>query len=247
MRKPLLIAILTLLSIPSLVEAQTTPPPGGEKKWGVIASFTPMWKGNLSLQQGLFWSDPDDDTTPPFEGSEFTIGFVRGSARGGDWGVSYVRKPLKDITQTSTFGPETFCPAPNNCQTYSSVETLTTHNVLVDGVEVHFFIPFARLASERVQLGINVGGGVGFSSGTFTETFTDTVVFTNPPSTQVDVFTDEGDVSNEIIGAILPLAKAEFQASFRVAQGLKVNVNAGMNVPSAFAFRIGVVYLFGAK
>ena len=165
MRKPFLIATLVLLSVPALVEAQTTPP-AAEKNWGVIASFTPYWKANQGLQQGLFWSDPEDDTTPLFEGNEFTIGFVRGSARGGDWGVSYVRRALKDLTKTTTFGPDTFCPAPNSCQTYTSNSVLTTHSIVVDGVEVHFFIPFARLANERVQLGINVGGGLGFPSGT---------------------------------------------------------------------------------
>ena len=245
MRKPLLIAILTFLSIPSLVEAQTTPPPAAQKNWGVIGSFTPMWKANQGLQQGLYWSDPEDDTTPLFEGNEFTIGFARGSERGGDWGVSYVRKALKDFTQTTTYGPDTFCPAPNNCQTYTSTTTISTHNIIVDGVEVHFFIPFARLANERVQLGVNVGGGLGFSSGTLTQTTTDTFVFTLPPSTQTETYTDEGDAAGEVIGPIVPLIKAEFQASFRVARGLKINANVGMNAPSAFAFRIGAVYFFG--
>jgi hypothetical protein len=247
MRKPLLIAMLAFLSIPSLVEAQTTPAPAEQKRWGVIGSFTPLWKANQALQQGLFWSDPEDDSTPLFEGNEFTIGFARGSQRGGDWGVSYVRKALKDFTQTSTYGPDTFCPTPTNCQTYSSTSTLSTHDVIVDGVEVHFFIPFARLAKERVQLGINVGGGVGFSKGTFTETITDTFTSTQPPSTQSETYTNDGDVAGEIVGQIVPLVKAEFQASFVVARGLKLNANVGMNAPSAFSFRIGVLYLFGAK
>ena len=246
MRKSLIIAMLTFLSMPSLVEAQT-PPPGEQKRWGVIGSFTPMWKANQALQQGLFWSDPDDDTIPLFEGNEFTIGFARGSERGGDWGVSYVRKALKDFSHTTTYGPESFCPTPTNCNTYSSTTTLSTHNVIVDGVEVHFFIPFARLANERVQLGINVGGGMGFSKGTFTDMTTDTFTSTQPPSTQVDHYNFEGDVAGEIVGEFLPLAKAEFQASFVVARGLKINANVGMNVPSAFSFRIGVLYLFGKK
>jgi opacity protein-like surface antigen len=247
MRKPLLIAMLAFLSIPSLAAAQTTAPPAEQKRWGVIATFTPMWKANQALQQGLFWSDPEDDSTPLFEGNEFTIGFARGSERGGDWGVSYVRKALKDFTQTTTYGPDSFCPAPNNCQTYTSTSVRSTHDVIVEGVEVHFFIPFARLANERVQLGINVGGGMGFSKGTFTETQTDTLTSTLPPSTQIDTYTSEGDVAGEIVGQIVPLVKAEFQASFRVARGLKINANIGMNAPSAFAFRIGVLYLFGAK
>jgi hypothetical protein len=124
-----------------------------------------MWKGHQTLQERLFWTDED---SPILEGTEFTIGFVRGTTRGGDWGVNYVRKPIKDYTSTFTDGPNTFCYGVNGappCQTDTYTSTTSTSNVLVEGIEVHFFVPLYRFAN-RVQLGVGVGGGVGFSSGT---------------------------------------------------------------------------------
>jgi len=37
---------------------------------------------------------------PNHEGSELSIGFVRGTTRGDELGVSYVRKPIKDRNET---------------------------------------------------------------------------------------------------------------------------------------------------
>jgi hypothetical protein len=241
---------LLALALPSQTAAQTSAPPDDQKRWGIAASFSPMWKGNLTLQQKLFWTDPEEEDPQVLEGSEFTIGFVRGTTRGGDWGVNYVRKPIKDYNSAISEGPITDCSGtPQQCYTYSFNASTSTHNVLVDGVEVHFFLPFVRFAN-RVQMGLGVGGGVGFSSGTYTSSYSYTTTLTQAGQPTItdsfsDTFTEEA--ADEIIGAIVPLAKVEFQTAILVARGLKVNVAVGMNLPSAVSFRIGMVYLFGAR
>ena len=48
------------------------------------------------------------------------------------------------------------------CQDLES--ELTRRDVLLNGLEVHKFIPFVTF-SQRVQVGLNVGGGFGFMSG----------------------------------------------------------------------------------
>jgi hypothetical protein len=222
--------------VPS-AEAQGT----DQSRWGVQVSFVPSWKGNDSLSESLQWA-PEGVR---HEGSEFLVGFVKGTTRGGDWGVSYVRKPIKDSVTTES-QTDSFCPTPTNCVTQVDEFTQEMHDVVVDGVEAHFFLPFARFA-DRVQLGVNIGGGVGFSSGTVTSTYTLKTTTTNPPATTTQVFEDEQEAAGEVIGKYVALVKAEFQAAFVVAPGLKIRAAVGLNAPSVAAFRIGVSYLFGAR
>ena len=44
-----------------------------------------------------------------------------------------------------------------------------------------------------------------------------------------------------------PLGKVEGQAAFILAPSVKVKVGGGFNMPSAVCFRVGVVFLIGAK
>jgi hypothetical protein len=230
------VVLALIVGVPS-AHAQTA----DVSRWGLQVSFVPTWKANDGLSEGLQWA-PEGVT---HEGSEFLVGFIKGTTRGREWGVSYVRKPIKDsvTTQTQT---DSFCPSPTNCVTLVDEFTQESRNVVVDGVEAHFFIPFATFA-DRVQIGANLGGGVGFSSGTVTSTSTFTTTSTNPPGTTVEVFTDEESAAGEVIGKTVVLIKAEFQAAFVVAPGLKIRAAVGLNAPSAAAFRIGVSYLFGNR
>jgi hypothetical protein len=229
--------VIAIFGVAPRAEAQAA----DQSRWGVHVSFVPTWKGNDSLSESLQWA-PEGLR---HEGSEFLIGFVKGTTRGGDWGVSYVRKPIKDSTTTST-QTDSFCPTPTNCVTQVDEFTQAIHDVVVDGVEAHFFLPFAKFA-DRVQLGVNLGGGVGFSSGTVTSTETVRRTNTNPPATTTEVFTDEQEAAGDVIGETVALIKAEFQAAFVVAPGLKLRVAVGLNAPSVAAFRVGVSYLFGAR
>ena len=57
-----------------------------EDRWGVHASFTPQWRAPDQFRY-LVGADEVGDWT----GSDYTIGFVRGRATGGEWGLSLVR------------------------------------------------------------------------------------------------------------------------------------------------------------
>jgi hypothetical protein len=215
-----------------------------ESRWGVNVSFTPSWKANDGLGSSLQWA-PEGLI---HEGTELTLGVAKGRTLGGDWGVSYVRKPIKDQTIVET-NTASFCPNPTTCQTLTDEFRQDLKDVVVDGVEAHFFIPFATI-SNRLQLGVNVGGGVGFSSGTVTQTFTTTTTTTTsgqPPVVKTEVSSSDEDAAGDVIGSTVALVKAEFQAAVILAPGLKLKVAAGLNAPSTFAARFGFTYLFGAR
>jgi len=95
------LALLTsVLLTPSPASAQTKPPkPPNPSHWGVNVSFTPSWQMAPFIKKIL---DEDGTGQINIKGSELTIGFVRGSRNGGDWGVAFVRKPLKDGLAVST-------------------------------------------------------------------------------------------------------------------------------------------------
>lgn len=233
--------MVLVLALPAVANAQLS----SQKRWGVAASFTPTWTADRDFQERLLWG-PED--YPNHEGSELSIGFVRGTTRGGELGVSYVRKPIEDRSATSTIN-ETQCSGPNNafCNILVLNQTIDSRDVLVDGVEVHFFIP-VYTAANRVQLGANVGGGVGFSAGTIRQhgSFTSTDTQPGlPPAVFTDTFDEEGNAAGEIIQSIVPMIKAEFQAAILLGPSMKLKVSVGLNSPSVAAFRLGAVYFFG--
>jgi len=217
------IACICLLSLmlPVVAAAQGT-------RWGIQASFTPTWTGNETFTKWLI------DGVPDVEGSEWTFGFVRGTMNGGDWGLSYVRKPFKD---GSTFVEnEDECGSGFGCTTFN--ETNTTRGVYLRGVEVDFFIPV--YSKNRFQIGINAGGGVGFVEGDV-----DVVTIQQDPGQPPQTYTST-EKASDVFFAATPLVKAEALVAITLAPGLKVKVGGGLNSPG-YAFRIGAMYLFGAK
>ena len=77
---------VAMVSVPAVGFAQ-----GNELRWGVGFSFTPQWTANESITKWWIGDVPND-----VKGSEFSVGVVRGRPNGGEWGVSYVHKPIKD-------------------------------------------------------------------------------------------------------------------------------------------------------
>jgi len=234
---------LLLLTFPSASSAQLS----NTKRWGVTASIGAPWTANSTLQQRLVWGPAD---YPNHEGRELSVGFVRGTTRGGELAVSFVRKPFNGEPrrfQTSESG----CADPpfqTFCSTYTEDRTIELFDVLVDGVEVTFFIP-VYTAVNRVQFGVNVGGGIGFPSGTAREVGSFTSTFTQPgfpPEVLTEMVDEEYEAAGEIIQSVVPLIKTEFQASILLGPSVKLKVSAGLNAPSAAAIRIGAVYFFGA-
>ena len=206
--------------------------------WGASVSFTPQWKAHDKLQE-LLWAEGDGT----IEGSEFTVGIVRGSTRGGEWGVSFVRKPVKDgttITSISEDGDDQFF--------VRSTQRMVFQDTYLQGVEFHAFLPFVTI-KNRLQLGITLGGGIAKTRGSVEASFEMFSQFRLPNG---EIVTNTDSTSNtfpaaEIVYEYQPLGKVEAQAAFILAPSVKIKVGGGFNMPSAAAFRIGAVFLFGAR
>jgi len=230
------VAILVfLVTVPMRLFAQGT----NDRHWGIAASVTPKWQSQSSLTKII---DGGDGT---FQGSDLTVGFVRGSARGGDWGVSFVQKPFKDgLISTVTENDCQTIPGPtaiNYCSLLTEKKAL--HDVALRGVEYHVFKPFATI--KRVQLGVNIGAGVATWRGSIEETQDFRVEQTGRPVMNMhQVNTEE---AKEEFFHVMPLLKLEAQAAVMAARGFKVKISGGLNFPSTSSFRIGAVMLVGAK
>lgn len=179
----------------------------------------------------------------PLEGSEFTVGAGRGSTRGGDWTVSYVRKPIDDTTlvevEQNCFG--------GGCTT--TTQTRSLRDVWLKGVEFNWSRPFVTI-KDRVQIGIDAGGGIASAKGNIQETVAFEDVFTNPVTKQVirNVFSDIHTIpASDVLYAWVPLIKFEVQGAVIVHPSFKIKASGGLNMPSTSSVRIALVYLIGAR
>jgi hypothetical protein len=218
--------------LPAPAAAQAAPVPA-RSHWGVTASFSPSAEAHEGYRELLY----DFEGAGSVKSSEFTIGLVRGSTRGGDWGVSFVRKPLKDGSQATDV--DTDCFEPTNCGTFTYTKTM--RNVVLTGVEFHWAPTFVTLAN-RVQIGINIAGGIASASGDIEEVFINE--FTDPN------FPDSTDTivspAKEILIKPQPLGKVEVQGSVIATPAFKIRVAGGFNAPG-YGVRFAAVYLIGAK
>ena len=133
---------------------------GAQSHWGVSFSATPKWDLAGQLKDLL----QDEDSIVDIKGSELTVGVVRGSTRGGDWGVSFVHKPFEDGSGSVELGEDCF---QTTCLT--TTETNVFQDVKLTGVEFHWFARFVNI-KDRVQLGLNIAGGVASVSGSVIKT-----------------------------------------------------------------------------
>jgi hypothetical protein len=156
-----LAAAAIAMTVPAVSFAQPKVKPPKNPRWAVSFSVTPSWKIAPFVENAI----ADDNETINFQGSELTIGFGRGSRRGGDWGVNFVRKPFKDGLITESFDTSCFSPNPGQNLCNNSHETNTARGLMLTGFEVHWFIAVARI-KDRVQLGVNLGGGIANVKGT---------------------------------------------------------------------------------
>jgi hypothetical protein len=227
---------------PALAQGDTS------KHFGVGVSFSPYWKSreDLMVTVGL-------ENTGTIEGTEFTIGMVRGSMRGGEWGVSFVRKPFKDSTVVSQDEYSDSGQCGTGCSyssTGTTTRTTTFTDVYLQGIEVHWAPSFVTI-SNRFQIGMHIAGGIAVPKGTIDKTVDSVTTSTNTFNGQTTTFTDthshfESLPANEVMYGKVPLFKVEAQGAVILAPGLKVKVSGGLNNPG-MGIRIGAVYLFGAN
>jgi hypothetical protein len=243
------------------VQAQTppqqtpTPAPSSDSSnskvshWGVLFSATPSWYVPNSIINKLA-----EGGGATIVGTQFTIGIVRGRAMSGDWGVTFVHEPVKD--GSNGFGSDTSCgppggfsngPLPGGC--FNTSGAAKTQGVKMNGVQVHKFIPFGVI-KRRVQLGIELAGGIGKLSGTLQKTSSDTTnIQTNPKTRQTTAVltttvTTE-DITAELPGKV-PLGRLAFVAAAIIHPAIKVRWEAGMLMPGQSFTTLVVTFLFGA-
>lgn len=186
--------------------------------WGVTIGFSPRWETPAMLRTPLerVWDGAGID----FSGSEFRVGFVRGSELDGDAGVSFVRRPFHDGSGFVT----------NDGVAYGA------RGVLLTGVEAHKFTPFGTIR-DRVQIGLDYGAGVGVLDGA--------VDATTNAGAVLDVLVRDALAPWGM--GIVPIGRVEVAAAVIAAPGLKVRVKGGINFPGAQTFSVSINYLFGAR
>jgi hypothetical protein len=232
--RALLLAFILLL--PASVFAQD------DSHWGVAVRVTPTWKVPSNLKV-LF----DADTAMDIKSQDFSIGIARGRTLGGDWNVSYVRKNFKDGSFADNTSVDCF---QGGCFTSGSIRTL--RGVTLDGIEAVKFISFATI-KDRVQIGLNAGGGIGSLKGSLDVRAFD-IVFScvgNQCTNRQTERTFTVDVQDEDNGLyalqMYPLGKVEIAVGVILAPGLKVRVGGGLDFPGQNVFHVTGVYLIGAR
>lgn len=228
-------------------DAQTAPAatssPSTLSHWGVVFSATPGWYVPTAITN-------QSGGGATIAGTQFAIGFVHGRSTSGDWGVTFVHEPVKD--GSNGYSTDTSCgfangPIAGGC--FNTGGAAVTQGVAMNGVQIHKFIPFG-LIKGRVQLGIELAGGVGKLSGTLQKTSSDIKgVQTNTKTGQqsallVTTVTTE-DVTAELPGTV-PLGHLTFVAAAILTPAIKVRWETGMLMPGSTFSTVVATFLFGA-
>lgn len=232
------LALALLLALPAAAQAQSKDEPSS---WGVGVSFAPLWRAHEQFQK-IFIIEESDQL---LEGSEFSIGLARGRKLGGYWTVGFVSKPFKNVTVSQT---EEFSET-NQFGTFFNRFTTTTtfRDVRFKGIEAVKYFALATI-KQRAQIGLTVGGGIGFPEGTV-ETVEVSFNRNTPNQGPVNESTEQYEETlpaNEYFFKYQPLFKIEIQGAAILMPGLKATVAWGINNPGK-GVRVGAVYLFGAK
>lgn len=243
-----LYSILAVCLTASPVLAQSQPPSPAPAQstsedpshWGVKVSFIKSWTMADQVKSLLGGDDEGSELT--FDGDEFQIGFVRGSRLGGDWGVSFVRKPFKDGSGETSTSMDCFNQAQTICR--PRTEVIATRDVILTGVEVHWFGRLVNI-KQRVQIGLNVAGGITQTSGqvvTTTDSFEPTGFNQNGPTGFRPVQTVETSDATEELFPYFPQFKLEAVGSIILSPRFKVQVAHGLNFPAISPRIMGVVF-----
>ena len=216
---PLRLALIAVCAVvligPSPAAAQID-----DTSWGVTAGVSPRWSIPGDLLADLFEANQLD-----VNGPEFRVGVIRGTTLGGEWGISLIHKRLSKESTIEIEGTD-------------SLVTVIADDAEMLGVEVHRFFPFVT-AGNRVQVGVNLGGGIAQLRGFVTGAYVSTTGanFTLPFSEAFEVTGREIDY--------LPLGRAELGAAALVGERLKIRVSGGFNMPGFQVVSISFSYLLG--
>lgn len=239
-------------------------------RWGVAGAFVPKWDTSGALKD--FTTLIINEESLGLSGSEFRIGVTRGRHLSGDWGVSFVRRSIDDgaplVVENGSGCNGASGPGGSivlNC--FDDVSELTADGQWIRGVEVNKFIAFATIR-QRVQIGLNIAGGVGAGQGSFRAQLSRrSFRCTFPPGVQ-PMFTNNdpctgGVRSNEtttVTGTatepftrvlayeknLIPLGKIEAAVAVIVTPRVKVRLSGGLNFPGTSTIGVTGLFFFGS-
>jgi hypothetical protein len=234
--------LLTLVFALFAADNQAVHAQSRESHWGVSGSLVPHWVFPDPLANA--W-----DLETNIVGSEFRIGIVHGSDRGGDVGVSFVKKHVADESFVNL--RETACvQVPGSGPECARGTYHITHDAGFTGVEAHVFLPFGTIA-QRVQIGGTFAGGVARIDGTV-DRFVEHLVINGTNVTRVTDALGPGtfketmqDIPQE--WSVTPIGRAELSVAVLVRPGLKIRASGGINFPGFHVIGFYAHYLFGAR
>jgi hypothetical protein len=212
-----------------------------ESHWGVSASLVPSWSFPRALAE--VWNMETD-----MRGSELRVGIVRGSDRGGDVGVSFVKKRVAD--DSTVFLREAACiEAPDGKTACARGPYHITQDAGMTGVEAHIFMPFATIR-QRVQIGATFAGGIARIDGS-AERFLEHLVVNDGTIAVVTDAMGTGTFKATLQDIpqdwkVVPIGRAELAVAFLVRPGLKLRATGGVNFPGYHTIGFHAHYLFGA-
>ena len=210
-----LVAVVGLLGLPMSAAAQID-----DTSWGITGGFSPQWSVPGGVLADLF-----DASDLDVKGPEFRLGVIRGTTLGGEWGLSLIHKRLSRESTIAIEGSD-------------SLVNVVADDAEMLGVEVHRFFPFGTIGN-RVQLGVNLGGGIAQLRGFVTGAYVSATQanFTLPFSEAFEVTDREIDY--------LPIGRAEIAAAVLAGERLKVRFSGGFNMPGFQVFSVSFSYLLG--
>jgi hypothetical protein len=214
LRSGALVLLLCLAAVPAQAQFDDT-------LWGISGTVNPGWK-SPSYVGVVFGAKDNDANYFALEGSELSIGFVRGKNLGGEWGISFVRSTFKD----------------GSFVVRDDGSRVTTKKNSILGGMIHRFVPFGTI-KERVQIGMNIGIGAGQIRGE--------MVKAGPGQTQTVIKGKEFLTIDDTNIPVSPLAKLELSIGAILTPGLKIRANGGLNFPGYQKFSVTATYLFGAR
>lgn len=210
------VALLLFLILPFAAKVQA------QDQWGVNFGLIPSWQ-TADPSRFLFNADRID-----LHGSEVQLGFVRGHTFGGDWGLSYVKKSIRE---NSTLATDVTTCSQGECGTFFRTGP-QTH---MTGFEFHQFIPY-RTWRERVQLGML--GSVGMAwmrGGIYKRAVTE--------SSDVESFETASGELYPPSKAVVPLLSLEIAATGIVTDAVKVRASGGFSMPGYHKFSMSFIYM----
>ena len=197
-----------------------------QNQWGVHLSFTPEWRAPEQFRHLLAADD-----VAGWQGSDYSIGFVRGRATGGEWGLALLRQRVKADSRLCLSADE----SGGGC--HDLLEA--TQGVRLQGFEFHWLAPIATFADDRVQVGVNTGVGAGWYEGTARRTAA-MLGDAGLAVAAADVLRLGGPDGPE--GTPIPTFRVEFAVAGVVAPGLKVIGSGGYGFPGSRRIGVAVSY-----